>query len=212
MDSAVAKFTCYFAKNAFTLCKGVFLSLRERRKCHLAITREKKEELIERYRGALDNASAVVFTNYKGTSVAQLRSLRNKLKEQNATCIVVKNSLFKIALGEKGFAQPDELLKGTNAVIFVSEDIGKGVTSLKDWIKEAKILEIRGALLEKSVLNAAQAEALSDLPTKEQTLAMVLGAINAPASALVRMISGPGASLVRVINAHVEKQKEAGAA
>lgn len=178
----------------------------------MAITREKKEELIERYRVALDNASAVVFTNYKGTSVAQLRSLRNKLKEQNATCIVVKNSLFKIALGEKGFAQPDELLKGTNAVIFVSEDIGKGVTSLKDWIKEAKILEIRGALLEKSVLNAAQAEALSDLPTKEQTLAMVLGAINAPASALVRMVSGPGASLVRVINAHVEKQKEAGAA
>lgn len=178
----------------------------------MAITREKKEELVERYRGALDSASAVVFTNYKGTKVAQLRSLRNKLKEHNATCIVVKNSLFKIALGEKGFAQPDELLKGTNAVIFVSEDIGKSVTALKDWMKEAKILEIRGAVLEKAVLNAAQAEALSDLPTKEQTLAMLLGVINAPASALVRMINAPGASLARVINAHAEKQTEADAA
>ena len=178
----------------------------------MAITREKKEELVQRYREALDTASAVVFTNYKGTSVAQLRSLRNKLKEQNTTCIVVKNTLFKIALGEKGFAQPDELLNGTNAVVFVTEDIGKGVTALKDWIKEAKVLEIRGALLEKSVLNAAQAEALSDLPTKEQTLAMVLGAINAPASTLVRMINAPGASLARVINAHIEKQQEAGAA
>ena len=178
----------------------------------MAITREKKEELVERYRGVLDHASAVVFTNYKGTSVAQLRSLRNKLRDQNATCIVVKNSLLKIALGEKGFAQPDELLNGTNAVIFVREDIGKSVTALKEWIKEAKVLEIRGALLEKSVLNAAQAEALSELPTKEQTLAMVLGAINAPASALVRMINAPGASLARVINAHIEKQQEAGAA
>ncbi|MCE7986272.1 MAG: 50S ribosomal protein L10 [Caldilinea sp. CFX5] len=186
--------------------------LPERRKSHLAITREKKEELVARYRDALDGASAVVFTNYKGLTVAQLRSLRNKLKEQNATCIVVKNKLFKIALGEKGFAQPDELLNGTNAVIFVGEDIGKGVTALKDWIKDAKVLEIRGALLEKSVLNAAQAETLSDLPTKEQTLAMVLGAINAPASALVRMISGPGASLVRVINARVEQQQKGEAA
>ncbi|MBX3014420.1 MAG: 50S ribosomal protein L10 [Caldilineaceae bacterium] len=178
----------------------------------MAITRQKKEELVARYREVLDQSSAVVFTNYKGTSVAQLRSLRGKLKEHNTTCIVVKNSLFKIALGEKGFAQPEELLVGTNAVIFVGEDIGKGVTALKDWIKDAKVLEIRGAVLEKSVLNAEQAEALSDLPTKEQTLAMVLGAINAPASTLVRMINAPGASLARVINAYIEKQQEAGAA
>ncbi len=178
----------------------------------MAITRQKKEELIERYRGELKTASAVVFTNFKGTNVAQLRSLRNRLKEHNTTCVVVKNTLFKIALGETGYAQPDELLNGSNAVVFINEDIGKGVTALKDWIKEAKVLEIRGALLEKSVLNAAQAESLSDLPTKEQTLAMVLGAINAPASTLVRMINAPGASLARVLNAYVEKQQEAGAA
>lgn len=178
----------------------------------MAITRQKKEELVARYREALEGSSAVVFTNYKGTNVAQLRSLRGKLKEHNTSCIVVKNTLFKIALGETGFAQPDELLNSTNAIIFVSEDIGKSVTALKEWIKDAKILEIRGAILQKSLLTAEQAEALSDLPTKEQTLAMVLGAINAPASTLVRMINAPGASLARVINAYVEKQQEADAA
>lgn len=178
----------------------------------MAISRQKKEELVAEYRERLGSSSAIVFTNYKGTTVAQLRSLRNRLKEQNTACVVVKNALFKIALGELGFAQPDELLKGTNAVIFISEDIGKGVTALKDWIKEAKVLEIRGAVLAKSVLNAEQAETLSDLPTKEQTLAMVLGAINAPASTLVRMLNAPSASLARVINAHVEKLQEANAA
>lgn len=178
----------------------------------MAITREKKEELVSRYRDQLSHASAVVFTNYKGTNVAQLRSLRNKLREQNTSCMIVKNKLFKIALGEMGLAQPDELLNSTNAIVFVGEDIGKGVKALKDWIKEAKVLEIRGAVLEKSILNAAQAESLSDLPTKEQTLAMVLGAINAPASTLVRMINAPSSSLARVINAYVEKQQEAGAA
>jgi large subunit ribosomal protein L10 len=178
----------------------------------LAITREKKEELVSRYRDQLSRSSAVVFTNYKGVNVAQLRSLRNKLKEQNTTCMIVKNKLFNIALGEMGLAQPEELLNSTNAIVFVGEDIGKGVKALKDWIKEAKVLEIRGAVLEKSILNAAQAESLSDLPTKEQTLAMVLGAINAPASTLARMINAPSSSLARVINAYVEKQQEAGAA
>ena len=67
-------------------------------------------------------------------------------------------------------------------------------------------------MLESSVLNAQQAESLSDLPTKEQTLAMVLGTINAPASSLVRIINAPAASLARVINAYVEKRQEAEAA
>ena len=73
-------------------------------------------------------------------------------------------------------------------------------------------MEISGALLENSVLDAAQAESLSELPTKEQTLAKILGTINAPASTLVRIINAPGASLARVLNAYVEKQKEAEAA
>ncbi len=178
----------------------------------MAITREKKEELVEQYRGQIGKSSALIITNYKGLTVAQLRALRARLQEHQTSCTVVKNSLFKIALGETGHAQPDELLNGTNAVIFVGEDIGKGVTALKTWIKEAKVLEIRGAVLGKSVLNAEQAEALSDLPTKEQVLAMVLGTINAPAGSLVRIINAPAASLARVINAHVEKQKEAEAA
>ncbi|MEZ4868909.1 MAG: 50S ribosomal protein L10 [Caldilineaceae bacterium] len=178
----------------------------------MAITRQKKEELVAQYEERIRASSALVFTNYKGVTVAQLRSLRDKLKETNTTYTVVKNTLFGIALQQAGLVSPEELLNGSNAIAFVGEDIGKGVTALKDWIKDAKIIEIRGAMLESATLGATQAEALSDLPTKEQTLAKILGTINAPASSLVRMINGPGASLARVLNAYVEKQKEAEAA
>lgn len=178
----------------------------------MAITREKKEELVAQYQQRITESSAMVFTNYKGVNVAQLRSLRGKLKESGTTYMVVKNKLLAIALESSGRNRPDELLKGTNGVAFIGEDVGRGVTALKEWIKDAKVLEITGAMLESSVLNAQQAETLSDLPTKEQTLAMVLGAINAPASSLARIINAPGASLARVINAYVEKRQEAEAA
>ena len=178
----------------------------------MAITREKKEELVALYQQQITNSSAMVFTNYKGVNVARLRSLRGKLKESGTTYMVVKNKLMAIALENVGRKQPGDLLRGTNGVVFVGEDIGQGVTALKDWIKDAKVLEITGAMLESSVLNAQQAESLSDLPTKEQTLAMVLGTINAPASSLVRIINAPAASLARVINAYVEKRQEAEAA
>jgi large subunit ribosomal protein L10 len=178
----------------------------------LPLSRIQKEALVKQYEEKVNSSSAMVFTNYKGVTVAQLRSLRNKLKESGTTYVVVKNSLLSIALKNADRAQPAELLTGSNAVAFIGEDIGTGVTALKDWIKAEKIIDITGAMLESSVLTATQADALSDLPTKEETLAMILRTINAPASNLVRIINAPGASLARVINAHVEKQQEAEAA
>lgn len=160
----------------------------------MAITREKKEELVARYKEEIAKSPAIVFTKYQGASVKQVQALRAKLHEQGATYIVVKNSLLGIALEQSGRGRPDSLLIGGNAAAFIGEDIGKAVTALKDWIRDAKIMEISGALLENSVLDASQAESLSELPTKEQTLAKILGTINAPASTLVRMINAPGAS------------------
>ena len=174
----------------------------------MAITREKKEQLVAQYKEAIDSASAMVFTDFRGVSVSQIQSLRTKLQDSGTKYMVVKNTLLGIALEESGYPKPEELLSGPNGVAFLGEDIGQGVTAIEDWIKAEKILEINGAVLDQSVLDTKGAEALADLPTKEQTLSMVLGAISAPSSSLVRMINGPGSSLVRVLNAHVEKQQE----
>lgn len=178
----------------------------------MPITRDQKTVLVARYKEHVTKSSAIVFTNYKGASVAQVNALRAKLKETGTTYMVVKNGLLGIAFDQAGRARPEGLLAGPNAVAFVGEDIAKGVKALKDWIRDAKIMEITGAVLESSVLDAKQADALSELPTKEQTLAMILGTINAPSGNLVRMINAPGASLARVLNAYVEKRKETEAA
>lgn len=179
----------------------------------MAFTRTKKGELVEEYKQRIGNSSAIVFTNYRGISVSQIHSLRAKLGESDTTYMVVKNSLLKLALDQSGLPQPEELLTGPNAVAFVGEDIGRGVKTLSNWIKAERVVEINGALLGESVLDSSRAEALADLPTREEALGKVLGAINAPASNLVRMLNAPSSSLARVINAYVEKQQEeAGAA
>lgn len=173
----------------------------------MAITRQKKEALLAEYKEHIENAPAIVFTDFRGTSVAKMQSLRAKLSENGTTYMVVKNSLLALALEQSGRAYTDELLAGPKAVAFLGEDIAKSVNALKEWIRVEKIMAITGALLESSVLDAAEAESLSDLPTKEQTLAMILGAVSAPGGNLARVLNGPSSSLVRVINAHVEKQQ-----
>lgn len=175
----------------------------------MPISRSKKEELVEVYREAIRKSGALIFTNYRGSSVKQINSLRAKIKEFGGDYLVTKNSLLGIALEQEGRVAPKDLLKGPNGVVFTSEDIAKSATALNDWIRDAKIMEVTGALLENSPLDAANAAKLSDLPTKEQVLAKILGTINAPAGSLVRVINAPASSLVRVINAHVEKMQEA---
>lgn len=174
----------------------------------MAITRKKKEELVALYSDLIKESSALIFTNYTGSTVPQIQSLRAKLTEADANYLVVKNTLLGIALKENDQEASEELLSGPNAVLFSGEDVGASVTALKDWIKQEKIMEIRGAVMEGNVLDAKSAEALADLPTKEQLLAMILGTISAPARDIVGVINAPAASLVRVINAHLEAQQE----
>ncbi len=131
------------------------------------------------------------------------------MKDIDANYVVVKNSLLELALKESDRPAPAELLLGTNAVAFIGEDIGKSVKALNDWIKSEKIVRVKGAILERSVLDAKAAESLSDLPSKDQARAMLLGALSAPARQLVQMIAAPGASLARVLKAHVDEQQEA---
>jgi large subunit ribosomal protein L10 len=174
----------------------------------LAIKRERKVELLDIYRTQVKKSSALVFTNFRGLSVANLQSLRTRLGETNTGFMVVKNSLLGIALKENGLPNPESRLSGPNAVAFVGEDIGRSVKSILDWIKAEKVGEVSGALLGNAVLDAKNAEALAELPSKEQVLAQVLGAINAPASSLARLLNAPSASLARVINAHAEQQND----
>ncbi len=177
----------------------------------MAHSREKKEELVAQYTSHLENAAAIVFTDYRGSTVSQINGLRANLREADTSYVVVKNRLLRLALESKGVTEAlDELLEGPNAVAFVGEDIGRGVTALKDGLKDLdEIIEIKGGILEQNVLDAASAEALSELPTREEMLAKLLATIIAPATQLARVVNEPGVSLARVVKAHSDAQAEA---
>ena len=177
----------------------------------MALSREKKEELVALYSEHLENASAVIFTDFRGSTVLQINGLRAQLKEADTGYMVVKNRLLRLALERNGVtAELDGLLDGPNAVAFIGEDIGRGVSALKDSLRELdEVIEIKGGILEQSVLDAAGAAALSELPTREEMLAKLLATIIAPATQLVRVVNEPGASMARVLKAHADAQAEA---
>ncbi len=178
----------------------------------MAINRAKKEELVELYKDQITNASAIVLTDSRGATVAQVNALRSRLRTTGTTYMVTKNTLLQIALEQSGRElKSDGVFEGPIAVAFIGEDIGRGVKSLNDWIRETggEVVKVKGAILQNEILDASQAAQLSELPTREEMLGKLLGTILAPASKLARVLNEPGASMARVIKAHAEPQEEA---
>jgi large subunit ribosomal protein L10 len=191
----------------------------------LAISREKKAQLLETYVSLLGDSQAIVMVSALGLTVAEVTRLRVKIRESGARFHVVKNTLFRRALTQAGMPAPD-FLKGTVSVAFCVEDIAPVVKAIDDFAKSLgeRPFAIMGGIVESDVLDAEGAKALADMPSKEVFFAQILSSIQAPGSQLVGVLSsalrqtvtvlqaGAGRQLVNVLQARVDQLKEGSAA
>jgi large subunit ribosomal protein L10 len=165
----------------------------------LAISRERKEELVAQYAELLDNTSGLIITEYRGMKVPQIQNLRNALRGKDASFVVTKNRLFKIALQDKGFAVDDELLSGPVAVAFAHTDLPSMVKELLDRKKENELLVLKGGIIGGTVLAESDLQALSELPTLDELRAQILGLLTQPAQGLVSVLAAPPQGVVGVL-------------
>jgi len=172
----------------------------------LPLTREKKEQMVAEYVRLFSNSQALVVVDYRGLPMKVINKLRADIRPAGSKFMVVKNTLARIALQQAGLAVPQDLLKGTTAITVCGPDVAATVKALKAVAQDTKVLQIKGAILGRSVLDAAGAEALADLPPREVLLAQVVGAIQAPLSGLVTVLSAPMRGLVTVLKAYADKK------
>lgn len=167
----------------------------------MAISREKKEQFVAAYVEQLAKSPAIVLTEYRGATVQQIQRLRSQMREHGTGVQVVKNSLMVIALKQAGMPVPEEYLAGPTAIVYLPEDVATAAKALFDSIKDLDKIKVRAAILDGQVLNAEGARQLRDLPSKNDVLAQLLGAIQGPASELVRTLEAPASELYRTLQA-----------
>jgi large subunit ribosomal protein L10 len=179
----------------------------------LAITREKKEQIVAKYVELLGNSSAIVFVYMRHVAVNQVTQLRAKIRETGAGYRVVKNTLFKLALTQAGMPMPDAF-DGPVAVAFCTEDIAPTVKAIDDFGNSLgdEEFEIIGGIVGQDVLDAKSAKALADLPSRDMLFAQVLAGIGAPANQLAGVVASGIRQVVYAIQARVDQLKEQEAA
>ncbi len=175
----------------------------------MAITKEKKQQMVADYLEKLGKSKAVILTDYRGLTVGSVTDLRAKLRDVNGGYQVVKNTLFLRALEEVGIKASDEQMNGPMGVGFCYSEVPPVVKALLDFAKETEILQVKGAFFGQSYLDEKGARALADLPPRAVILGQLLGAVQGPMSALASVLAAPLRELVQVIKARSEQAEQA---
>jgi len=172
-----------------------------------------KEMTVQGLAEALGNSQAAIVAEYRGLTVEQLYKLRNKLRPLGARFMVVKNTLLKIALRAQDMPAVDDLLEGPNAVLFIDGDPVEAAKALAEYIRaERKNLPlVKGGLLGARVMSAADVEALTTLPPREQILGNLVGTVQSPAANVVSTLGAVLQNLVGTLEAYYASRDGAAA-
>lgn len=173
----------------------------------MAISKEKKQELVKSYTEEFSRSRAAFLTDYRGLSVAEINQLRNEMREVGSGYHVVKNRLVKLALREAGLPVPEELLRGPTAIGFCYEDVIAPAKILTEYAKESKVLTIKGGILGEKVIDVQVISSLADLPSRDVLLAQLLSGIQSPIAGLVNVLSGTLRGLVTVLKARADQME-----
>ncbi|AFY88221.1 50S ribosomal protein L10 [Chroococcidiopsis thermalis] len=173
-------------------------------------TIENKQEIVADLKATLSESQLALVINYQGLSVAEITDLRRRLRPTGTVCKVTKNTLMGIAIsGQDNWLAMEELLQGSSAFLLVKEDISGAIKAYQDFQKASKKTELRGGVMEGRLLKEADVKALGDLPSKEQLMAQIAGAINALATKVAVGINEVPSSLARGIQAYADKDVSA---
>ncbi|MFA4964069.1 MAG: 50S ribosomal protein L10 [Thermoleophilia bacterium] len=170
--------------------------------------REKKEGVIAEVAELLAGTENLFVSDYRGLTVAELKELRDKLRQSGASFKVVKNTLGGIAADRSGREIVKGMLAGPTAVTFCGDDLVGAAKALAEFARTHPQLEVRGGVLASNLVDAAGVKVLASLPSRDVLIAQVVGTMAAPMTGLVTVLQGTISGFVRALD-QVAQQRAA---
>lgn len=173
----------------------------------MALTKDKKQEIVQEVADLLQSSKLTVVAKYEGTGVKAMQQLRRDARASGTRVKVVKNRLVKQAImNADGLKDIDtSVLEGMLLYAFNSDDEAAPAQSLQAFAKKNPTLQFVGAITaEGQFMEAADVKALANLPSKEQLRAQLVGTIGAPLSGFANVLAGNIRGVLNVLNARAE--------
>jgi len=146
---------------------------------------EMKAKQVDEVAGKISKAMSVILFDYRGLTVAEDTDLRNEMRKEGVEYTVIKNHIVGRALQQAGFSEEmKEMLIGPSAFAFGYDDAITPARVLKNYVKKVKKCEIKGGLVDGTVMGASEINVFADLPSREVLMSRMLGSMLSPISQL----------------------------
>ncbi len=162
--------------------------------------------ILKELTGELESAGSMLFVSFCGLSVSETEDLRGKLAEKGVKFRMIKNSLAKRVLSERGLEFADDVLIGNTGLAYGETEAAIHAAQIltEKEVKKAGKVSLKAGLLEGAILGPADSASLADIPDTDTLRAMMLGVISGPARSLVGVLNALPSGVARVLSARVD--------
>ncbi len=176
------------------------------------MNRAEKRSFVGEFREKVEGAPVLYLTDFSGLDVKAMTLLRRQLKASGAEYLVVKNRLVKLAIADLDMPDISEALLGPTGVVLGYEGVVEPAKVVSDFAKEHDDKPVfKLGVLDNRVVSAAEIERLAQLPPRDQLLAQLAGALEAPMAALATALEGKIQEMLGLLNALKEQKEGEGA-
>jgi large subunit ribosomal protein L10 len=172
----------------------------------MALTREQKQQIIDRYEQSLAKAPHAFLVSYQGIKVNDVTELRARVRAVGGDYEVVKNTLALRAIEGKPLQALSSTFTGPIAVVFTESDAVAVAKTLTEFAKTVPQVVFKGGIVDGKPIAANEVEQIAKLPSREELIAKLLFLLQSPIARLVRTLSAIPRELVVVLD-QIGKQK-----
>jgi large subunit ribosomal protein L10 len=176
----------------------------------MPMQRAEKEAYIETLREQCARADAVILGVNRGLSVDEMTALRREMRGKSLLVKVAKNTLLRRAAKGTAVEVLADHFTGSTVLILAETEAVAPSKALKEFMKSNQNFTVKAAMLEGREITVKEWEALADLPSREELLAGLMGAMTAPVSKLAGLMNRVTGNFLGTLDAYREKlEKEA---
>lgn len=173
----------------------------------MAISKDKKNELVADLTELLNTAKTTVYAKYQGLTVAELQELRKLAREAGVQIKVVKNRLVRVAMGQIAVYKDTDTTGLTGQLLYAvsSDDEVAPAKVLAEFAKTHNALALAGGFSDLgNSLSESDVKALAMMPSRNELIAMVVAQLLSPMTDSVSALSGGLSGIVSGLEAHAK--------
>jgi len=163
---------------------------------------QEKQAIVEELVGKLRGAKGFYLTDFTGLNVKRITELRRRLRKAGVEYVVVKNTLAVRAL--EGMDLPDiaQFFTGPTGLVIGREDAVAAAKVIDDFARENQDKPaVKAGIVERRAVTGSDIQRIAKLPPREQLLAELAGALQAPLAQVLFLLQGKLGEFVGLLEA-----------